>query len=254
MNNKILYISILLILLGCSKDDSVETPISEQERFINAMIDASRDLTEEDIYNGLVPIKYGESTLTEWMIVGEDTLVLVSTMQEHDWYYADVEVGDSFVTSSTSDYPIWVTIPGELNSVLLSETKQPDSLSLNTRLKELIGLRPDGEESIINLLWINKNDLLRPSYNPDPTTTYGAVEYPSILSPGWYQSWFESNVDYSYESPAHGLNYPFTRLGYTYDWGENRSKYGLSEFITMPSSTMTLQEQMGCWSYYNQLY
>ena len=38
-----------------------------------------------------------------------------------------------------------------------------------------------------------------------------------------------------------GPGYPYTRLGYTYDWGvaANVPHYGASEFLVMPNSTAT---------------
>lgn len=217
------------------------------------MVDASRDLSESDIYDGLISLKYGASSLPEWRIEGADTLILVSSLQSLDWYYADVEVGESLTTSSSADYVMWVTIPAELNASLQLIEPIADSVSLNTRLTELLGLRPEDDNSVVNLMWVNKNSLLRPSYDSDPTTTCGAITYPEVVVTEWYAEWFDETVEYSYESPTDGLNYPFTRLGYTYDWGADRPKYGLSEFIVVPSSEMILELQMGCWSYYNSL-
>lgn len=42
-----------------------------------------------------------------------------------------------------------------------------------------------------------------------------------------YVRWFNENILDSYFYGA----YPWTRLGYTYDWADNGSEYGLSEFL-----------------------
>ncbi|MCR5482734.1 MAG: hypothetical protein K6F52_08085 [Clostridia bacterium] len=42
-----------------------------------------------------------------------------------------------------------------------------------------------------------------------------------------YKEWFDGNIIWSYFDSA----FPWTRLGYTYDWADNGTEYGLSEFI-----------------------
>ena len=42
-----------------------------------------------------------------------------------------------------------------------------------------------------------------------------------------YKSWFDSNIIGSYFDKF----YSWTRLGYTYDWADNGTEYGLSEFL-----------------------
>lgn len=245
---------LLSFLYSCKNNNSGIDVQTREQAFVRAMVDASRQLTTKDVYNELISLKYGESDLTEWKIVDSDTLLLVASMQPKEWTTSNMVTGDTLRTNSSPDMTLWVTIPKEIDETLLSEEVKDDSLTLNNRLIELIGLRPDGKESTINLFWINKNDLLRPSYNPSTTTTCGAIDYPTNEQlPSWYKEWFEANIAYSYESPEQGLNYPFSRLGYTYDWGTGRSKYGLSEFITAPSSALILERRESCWSYYKNI-
>ncbi len=206
------------------------------------MVDAARELTTDDIYDGLFPIDDGEER------------ILVASLQSSEWSLAECEDGEEITTGASTDDIIWVAIPSEIEAKLLSEGVVADSLSLNNRLIEMLGLRPDGVESVVNYMWVEPSSLLRPSYDPNPTTTYGAVEYPANDElPSWYREWFDGNVEYSYESPAEGLNYPFTRLGYTYDWGEGASKYGVSEFIIVPQSEIIYAGHKSCWSYYKEL-
>lgn len=48
---------------------------------------------------------------------------------------------------------------------------------------------------------------------------------------GWFEGWFDNRTEFMYSYPyptgssAKPLPYPWTRLGYTYDWGS------LSEFV-----------------------
>ena len=60
----------------------------------------------------------------------------------------------------------------------------------------------------------------------------------------WYAKWFNDNILWSYFDSA----YPWTRLGYTYDWADNGKEYGLTEFLIIPNSealvefTLTTEE------------
>ena len=42
-----------------------------------------------------------------------------------------------------------------------------------------------------------------------------------------FKAWFDDNILWSY---FYG-EYPWTRLGYTYDWADNGTEYGMTEFI-----------------------
>jgi hypothetical protein len=43
----------------------------------------------------------------------------------------------------------------------------------------------------------------------------------------------------AYDDPSKG--YPWTRLGYTYDWGNPESEVGLSEFVVAAGSTVSIE-------------
>lgn len=50
---------------------------------------------------------------------------------------------------------------------------------------------------------------------------------------GEWKEWFDANILFSYFES----DYPWTRLGYTYDWGGTQ-EYGLTEFLVRdPSKT-----------------
>ena len=51
-----------------------------------------------------------------------------------------------------------------------------------------------------------------------------------------YKAWFDANIISSYFDGK----YPWTRLGYTYDWADNGQEYGLSEFINQKDSDVTV--------------
>lgn len=246
--SQILLLLALAFCSSCSGDNTETVAETLEAKYAASIADAARELTEDDIYDGLLPIVYGGSELLEWRIEGGDTMVLVSSLQEADWYYASVEEGESFESSEQTDYVIWVAVPSQVRSYFEDGVDLADSTAVNLRFLQVLGLKPDDNSSTVYEFWANKNDLLRPSYVNDITTNAGAIEYAENTEPEWFEGWLDDNIAYSYESPAEGLNYPFTRLGYTYDWG-GESKFGPSEYIVKPSSKLIMHSKTGCLSY-----
>lgn len=112
------------------------------------------------------------------------------------------------------------------------------------RLKQLIGLPAEKEKTHFTAFWVDPEDVLRPAYQPDITSQMTEEDLDGS-SLGDLAPWFEANEDstYSGEPP-----YPWTRLGYTMDWADNGTDYGLTEFIILPDApvevewTMTTEE------------
>lgn len=101
------------------------------------------------------------------------------------------------------------------------------------RLKQLIGVPPDGVYTHVTAMWVSPADVIRPAYNEDISSPRMFVSLPKEVSEA-SKKWFENNIIWSYFSSA----YPWTRLGYTYDWAENSGEYGLTEFLVRPSATV----------------
>ena len=52
-----------------------------------------------------------------------------------------------------------------------------------------------------------------------------------------YKAWFDDNIIWSYFDSA----FPWTRLGYTYDWYDNGKEYGLSEFLIFSGAKVKIE-------------
>jgi hypothetical protein len=61
-----------------------------------------------------------------------------------------------------------------------------------------------------------------------------------------YVSWFKGNILYSYFPES----YPWTRMGYTYDWGSD-SRIGLSEYVVEKNSSIYVSSVMTVDQYLN---
>jgi hypothetical protein len=93
-------------------------------------------------------------------------------------------------------------------------------------------------------MWVPADKLVRPAGNPAiNTTTSGAVLVNSV-SPA-YATWFDNNIIYSYYRPLGSSTdyyYPWTRLGYTYDWAPDAKEVGLSEYKLQASSGIWVEQ------------
>jgi hypothetical protein len=116
----------------------------------------------------------------------------------------------------------------------------------NLRLKQLIGLPPDSEYTHFTALWVSPGDVLRPAYVTGIADDAMQTALPDGTDES-YTEWFDGNIITSYYEGA----YPWTRLGYTYDWLPDDTEYGLTEFIIKKGSaanvefTLTTDEFIG---------
>jgi hypothetical protein len=133
---------------------------------------------------------------------------------------------------STRD--IFVTVVPELRDFCL--TTGPFQ-NRPLRMEQLLGLAPNhgkdrqGKAREFVELWVSPQDLFRPAPDPEITDHEAGLDFPSsgrFLSVSEeHIKWFNELKSISYEES--GL--PWTRLGYTYDWGSPESEIGLSEFV-----------------------
>ncbi|WP_455590431.1 hypothetical protein [Bacteroides sp.] len=119
---------------------------------------------------------------------------------------------------------IWVFEPG----VTKPRFNQKENTATHTsqRLCQFLGLDDAIQRDTIVFLKVKCSDLFRPAYEPsidklmptpaDKIYTFNTKD-PSLMK------WF------AYQQ-RHNM-YPWTRLGYTYDWGDSKDKVGTAEFI-----------------------
>jgi hypothetical protein len=145
----------------------------------------------------------------------------------------------SYVVGSTitPTWDIWVTVSGEAQTAAEESGLCGDALLM--RMKEYIGLPPDKTYSYWVEFLVSPEDLFRPGPDPDPGCTTSTLDFPdsTTYSVGTtYRAWFAENEAGDYVLTRNG--YPWTRLGYTYDWGCDTSEVGLSEFVIRQGSTV----------------
>lgn len=193
-----------------------ETPSqtkTEEELYKMAVKDAV--FAEEDEIKPLVSLTK-EDKLVTWDDKG---CVLLCTWHSYPDSYPEGE------TVTTKWGSVWVYTDKEMASYAeeLKNAKDPVM-----RLRQLVSISPSKTHSTVTGMWVKPSDVIRPAYQTDAAdgrmfTAFEDVEKVDEQ----FKGWFDQNILNSY---FYG-EYPWTRLGYTYDWADNGKEYGLTEFL-----------------------
>ena len=173
-------------------------------------------------------------------LVWDDTgRVLMVTWTSYPGY--DNQVGKE----TTIGRETWVTAVPELRNFCRDFHPTPEE-PLTLRLEQLLGLPPMVGKTRFVEVWVEPEDIFRPTPDDQITDTVAQLTVPP-------RSAFDSEEDYEfardwynsqlagqhYDDPAKG--YPWTRLGYTYDWCNSDSEVGLSEFVIKAKSSAKVE-------------
>ena len=201
-------------------------------KFAAAVKDAAEALEEE---------KYTIVTLDEYSDKvtwnADKSKLLVVTLTSDADTYKDGEL-------VKSDSVVWVVNEKELLSWFHDHNEGVRNWDL--RFKQLFGEPRTSKVTHMAFLWVSPEDLMRPAYVPDVkafdmrTAFEGEYGNDTEVSERimWFKNWFDARASKSYEGPDAR---PWTRLGYTYDWGSKGDKYGLTEFIVVPGAEMDVK-------------
>ena len=180
---------------------------------------------QKDVYDKLIPITKKNNNLI-WKTIDCNEYVLMVSWKGSKKYYEPYLNPDS-TFYPTGGYPIWVSAaPQLLNRMKTEKYSDPDR-----RLKELLGLPPNSEYNYFIEFWVKAEDLFRPCPDNEVTDTKCDVCFPDNVD-STYKAWINaSRIDRYYPCSLY-KQYPWTALGYTYDWNpNNKSHVGLSEFV-----------------------
>lgn len=106
------------------------------------------------------------------------------------------------------------------------------------RFRQLLGLPERTWYSHFTAFSVRPGDVIRPAYQTDPRKQMT----PDLLDGsglGDYKEWFRQNENWSYRE----AEWPWTRLGYTFDWAEGRER-GLCEFLILPGAEVKVEWTM----------
>ena len=158
--------------------------------------------------------------------------VLVATLTSRD--------GNVGETITAGPYGIWVTGVAEVQIICRGFKGDVDM-----QLRELLGLPPDADTTRFLVLSVRMDDLFRPAPDDAITTRFPCAtlpdtplpsdcgnSFPSTTTPAHYQ-WVAIESFYLHTIPN---GYPWTHLGYTYNWTPGADRYGASEYVIRPSA------------------
>lgn len=223
-----------LMMAGCSSDKKEDTPKKEevskeasdlaktdQELFDMAVEDAV--FADEDEIMPLVSLTEDDSRVT-W---DDEGRVLLCT-----WHnYPDSYPAGEKVTINWGY--VWSFTDKEMASHGEEFKNSSDAVM---RMKQLISFAPDSEHSTVTGFWVKPSDVLRPAYQSNPAEGNMVNAFGEDVNEE-FKGWFDENILSSY---FYG-NYPWTRLGYTYDWADNGTEYGLTEFIVSEGAEVQVE-------------
>lgn len=221
----------LLMVTGACASRSLE-PARLMARYQEAIRDAVVARPDE-VERDLRAITAWESGLV-WEGEAGNSRVLVATWTY--WLGFDDHEGQEM----SVERPVWVTLVPEIRD-FCRRFGQRRRRPLSLRLEQLIGVPPNNGRSRFAELWVRPEDLFRPCPDPEITDSQCGLESPQggafLQVDQEYLDWFEAQQDASYVESG----YPWTRLGYTYDWGRRRSKVGLSEFVVRQGASLQVK-------------
>jgi hypothetical protein len=146
------------------------------------------------------------------------------------------------VGKTVSGRDIWATVVPQLqNFCAATGLHGPD---LDLRLKQYLGLNPNWNYYAFAELWVRPEDIYRPCSDPEISDRVCNLESAIVGSydrpvPQEYSEWYQNLKKISYDIPAGA---PWTRLGYTFDWGNPDSEIGGSEYVLKAGATVTLAQ------------
>lgn len=222
---KVLLWSLLALLSfsACHSTRQINTKTLPDTVVYQNAIETAMYATEEKVYNNLVVIDKENKDLVWKTIEGEDYLLVVTWKQNVSYY--EKYLDSSFY--NTGDYPIWITTAPEL----LNRMKKASAKDVNRRLIQLLGLPPNATYSYFVEFWVKPEDLFRPCPDKEITDSKCSVCFPEGTD-STHIDWInKSRIERYYPCDLY-RQYPWSQLGYTYDWNaENTKHIGLSEFV-----------------------
>ena len=251
----------LLLLTGCATRGAaprVDLPSEELWRIYAQAVEAAKSPKPSAISEDLVPIVRSNPRL-RWDDQGRVLLVTWTKRKHYDGF-----VGKPY----TFDHDdVWLTAVPFAQDFCRSLGLPPDKLRL--RLAQLLGLPPDSEDDAFVQMWVDPKDFFRPCADPEITdrectlnltvhgspedqcpwadSSEGQVSARWVTVTGEHLDWMCGNWSKSFpEDPRKG--YPWTGLGYTYDWGQP-NPVGQSELVAPKGTTVVIESITGTEEY-----
>ena len=195
--------------------------------YSNAIEDAMY-VEKEEIDSNLIAITSFNQNIKR-KIINDTEYVLVLSWIPQKFKYPDTG------KYNTDNRETWVTVYPEL----LETMRTSNEKNVNLRLQQLLGLPPtDPPNKLFIEFWVKPDDLFRPC--PDKEIADSSCNLCFSKEDSLDKNhieWITNKRLANYNCDGLFKHYPWTALGYTYDWNpENKNHKGLSEFIIKKNS------------------
>jgi hypothetical protein len=170
-------------------------------------------------------------------------------------YWQGAQPGQPF---TLSNHDVWLSASPFLQQFCQQLHLPPELLKL--RLAQKLGMPPNSDNGVVVSMWVSPSQIFRPC--PDPEVNDGeclvdltagtaapsgcpwqdAIDHGQV-SANWvtvtaaHLLWMCNNWTQSYTGDPK-TSYPWTALGYTWDWGDPKNHLGESEYIVPGGTTV----------------
>lgn len=223
INIKLIKTVAFLSVLLCVLSSCAKKPKTDSELYNDAVIDAM--IAEPQEIRPLVCVSKDEK-LISW----KDNRVLMLTMHKYpDSYPESKPVILSFGNS-------WTFTDKEMKAWY--DKNKTGVTDWSKRLQQLLGTEPQKTYTHVSAFWTKPEDIRRPAYQIDASKQIEPKDLDGS-SLGELRTWFCDNIISSYYIGE--KKYPWTKLGYTYDWNDNKTAYGLTEFLVLKNANVQVE-------------
>lgn len=233
MGRLVAALTVVAILSGCAP-----APVADETLYGLAIRDAAWAAPEKVVPLRPLP-QDGRVTVVSW------------TGTRDPLACADGGCGFPRAGATRSGDVTWVTLAPELRELCRGWTLSGPALT--RRLEQVLGLPPGGKYPRVFVEFtVPRAALSRPCVAPAED-----AQGRPICNPALAGTWQQADTAQTFaaltmaSSYAVAGGYPFTRLGYTYDWspGSRPDHYGASEFVVAPATPTTIERQMSADEY-----
>lgn len=228
-----------------SAQDAATMPDPEalESQFRAAILDAQYAAPDEIVTELFAITPYNPDLV--WRAYGDRQQVLVVS------WMSQSKLEDTFPGTAVADMTpglegaapqnrdIWVTAVPQVQEACRGWDLTGDALEV--RLKQYLGLNASWTYYGLVEMWVGLEHLYRPCPDPeigDSSCTLSGIQEGAYGAPvnAAFADWFARM-----EAGSYGPNgAPWTRLGYTYDWGDPDTDVGASEYLIAPGAPVTL--------------
>lgn len=219
-------LGLVLLWTACGGTRPAAEP--EAEALYRTAIEDARTAEPSEITTALTPLTPHNDTLV-WRTVADSVRQVRMVTWAGSATLPDAAAGDTV----SADNDVWVTPVPAIWQFCRGLDRTGDQLRL--RLAQRLGLPPDATYDRFIELWVRPQDLVRPCPDPEVTDRECELSPPApeahVQISETHQNWFQDLRRTSYGPEG----YPFTGLGYTYDWNPTTDEIGPSEFVLRPA-------------------